>query len=101
LPDERFGEIVCAAIVLHKDKVRSVTSLPSVRDRGVECDLARKKFQIFSAKSQLTRYKNPRRIFILPSLPQNSSGKVLKYKVKEICLEIMKQNKSLHMRSKL
>jgi fatty-acyl-CoA synthase len=65
LPDERFGETVCAAIVCHAKPL----ALSDVRS--------------FSSKRGLAGFKQPRAIFIVNELPRNSSGKVLKYQLVE------------------
>jgi acyl-CoA synthetase (AMP-forming)/AMP-acid ligase II len=67
LSDSRFGEVVCAAVVLRRNYPLSLHELR----------------QHCKAK-QLAGYKCPRRIFITSDLPRNSSGKVLRHKLKEI-----------------
>lgn len=65
LPDERFGETVCAAIVCQAKPL----ALSDVRS--------------FCSKRGLAGFKQPRAIFIINELPRNSSGKVLKYQLVE------------------
>lgn len=62
LPDDRFGEAVCAAIV--------VSSNPplSLQDVRQHC-------------AGLAGYKRPRRLFHVNALPRNSSGKVVKHEL--------------------
>lgn len=62
LPDPKFGETVCAALV-----VSTSISVPSLQDVRQWC-----------AEQGLAGYKCPRRIFVLTELPRNSSGKLLK-----------------------
>ncbi len=65
LPDEVWGEAVCAVIVPKEGAVIDEQEL-----RGF-CRL------------KLAGYKVPRRIFIEPVLPRNASGKILKYQLRE------------------
>ena len=68
LPDERFGEIVCVAIVLNDPNELSVSQILShVRGQCV--------------KQNLARYKLPKLAFICQRLPRNSNGKVQKHEV--------------------
>jgi fatty-acyl-CoA synthase len=64
LPDERYGELVAAVIVARG--AGSVPSLEELRDGG---------------RSELAGYKLPRRLIVLPELPRNASGKVLKREI--------------------
>ena len=74
LPDERFGEAVCAAVVLkeHADtgRFRVVTKERILAEIKRHC-----------TKHGLAPYKCPKRAFIVPELPTNSSGKVLKHQL--------------------
>ncbi|MEH7076886.1 class I adenylate-forming enzyme family protein [Neobacillus drentensis] len=65
LPDEVWGEAVCAIIV--------------PRDGAVIDEQELKTF----CRQKLAGYKVPRRIFIEEQLPRNASGKVLKYQLRE------------------
>lgn len=65
LPDEVWGEAVCAIIVPKEGVV--------IDEREV------KNF----CRQKLAGYKVPRRIFIEEQLPRNASGKVLKYQLRE------------------
>jgi acyl-CoA synthetase (AMP-forming)/AMP-acid ligase II len=65
LPDDRFGEAVCVAIVM-KAHTPPPLSLQDIRNRYCQ---------------SLAGYKRPRRLFFVDTLPRNSSGKVLKYKL--------------------
>lgn len=76
LPDDRFGEMVSAAILLQ-----------NVKDDG-KSDAAMwlKTIRYHCAEHQLAGYKQPRMILILDDFPRNSSGKILKWKMKEMFL---------------
>jgi acyl-CoA synthetase (AMP-forming)/AMP-acid ligase II len=65
LPDEVWGEAVCAIIVPREG---SVIDEQEVRN---------------FCRQKLAGYKVPRRIFIEEQLPRNASGKVLKYQLRE------------------
>jgi fatty-acyl-CoA synthase len=66
LNDDKFGEAVCCALVS-----RAGLELTLVDVRG----LCREK--------GLAGYKQPRRVFHVGELPKNSSGKILKFLLKE------------------
>jgi len=65
LPDEVWGEAVCAVVVPHKDQMVNEEEL--------------KQF----CRQKLAGYKVPRRIFIEGALPRNASGKILKYQLRQ------------------
>jgi fatty-acyl-CoA synthase len=65
LPDELWGERVCAAVVLRSGKSASVDEL-----------------QHF-CREQLASYKVPRAIEFLPELPRTGSGKIQKHALRE------------------
>ncbi len=65
LPDEVWGEAVCAVVVPHKDQVVNEEEL--------------KQF----CRQKLAGYKVPRRIFVEEMLPRNASGKILKYQLRQ------------------
>lgn len=65
LPDEVWGEAVCAVIVLKDGAVIDEQELRSF------------------CRQKLAGYKVPRRIFIEQQLPRNASGKILKYQLRE------------------
>ena len=67
LPDEKFGEAVCAAVVLVEQQQAAGISLKHVRD--------------FCGRQGLAGYKKPRQLFYVNELPRNSSGKILKYRL--------------------
>ncbi|WP_053361688.1 long-chain-fatty-acid--CoA ligase [Bacillus sp. FJAT-27251] len=69
LPDEVWGEAVCAVIVPKP---------------GAEPDL--QEIRAF-CRQKLAGYKVPRRIFIEKELPRNGSGKILKYQLRQALKE--------------
>jgi acyl-CoA synthetase (AMP-forming)/AMP-acid ligase II len=70
LPDEVWGEAVCAIIVPRE---------------GAELD--EQELKSF-CRQKLAGYKVPRRIFIEEQLPRNASGKVLKYQLRQQMREL-------------
>jgi fatty-acyl-CoA synthase len=66
LPDEKYGETVCCAIVCRR---QSSTDLAKIRQ--------------WCQQEGLAGYKRPRRVFQVQALPRNTSGKVLKFRLKE------------------
>eukprot|EP00985_Skeletonema_marinoi_P014607 scaffold7421_cov120-Skeletonema_marinoi.AAC.2 len=79
LPDDKFGDVVCAAIVL-KGEQRMMEINGAVED-----DQLRTLLRTFCEQQQLAGFKRPRRVFRMHSLPRNSSGKVLKYEIVKAC----------------
>jgi feruloyl-CoA synthase len=65
LPDEVWGEVVCAVIVPKEGAVIDEKELRSF------------------CRQRLAGYKIPRRMFIEEQLPRNASGKILKYQLRE------------------
>jgi len=85
LPDERFGETVCAALVLSTSAEVGVNNdvTPSVEE---DIHLT-KRIRQYCTKRHLASFKQPRRVFrvLQGVLPRNSSGKVLKHAVIKLC----------------
>lgn len=77
LPDEKFGDAVCAALVLQSVMEDNV----AVR----EDEVWRMKMRKHCERHQLAGFKRPRRVFCMDALPRNSSGKVLKYEIVKAC----------------
>ena len=74
IPSKRYGEEVGAFIILHN---------------GVEMtDLDVKDF----CNGKIARYKIPRYIFFIKEFPMTGSGKIQKFKLKDLGLELCKQN---------
>jgi acyl-CoA synthetase (AMP-forming)/AMP-acid ligase II len=59
LPDEKWGETTCAVIVLGEDKVDAEAIISFCEEK-------------------LSRYKLPRKVVFVESIPRNPSGKILK-----------------------
>ncbi|MCM3124568.1 MULTISPECIES: long-chain fatty acid--CoA ligase [unclassified Mesobacillus] len=70
MPDEVWGEAVCAVIVPKKDAVVDEQELKSF------------------CRQKLAGYKVPRKIFIEEALPRNASGKILKYQLRQKLNEV-------------
>lgn len=68
LPDEKWGEIVCAAIVL---KESAGGKQASAEDFMAFC------------QETLAKYKVPRKIFFTDSIPKTGSGKILKRELRD------------------
>ena len=64
LPDEQWGEVVVAVVAL---KDGAMVDLEELREFATE---------------RLARYKLPRRLEIVPALPRNPAGKVLKFELR-------------------
>ncbi len=64
LPDEKWGESVCAIVVKSDDEVDEQAILAS-------CEV------------KLSRYKRPRKVLFVDSIPRNPSGKILKRVLRE------------------
>ena len=66
IPNDRFGEIVCAAVVLtEQDKMNIPQPTTFVRDLCI--------------KHHLARYKLPKQALLLQRLPRNFNGKIQKH----------------------
>jgi fatty-acyl-CoA synthase len=71
LPDEKYGEIVGAFIKLKEGK--------SLTEEGVQ-DFCR---------GQIARYKIPKHVFFVDDFPKTASGKIQKYKLREMGAELI------------
>ena len=65
IPDDKWGEIVAAAIVIKEEIIQS------------------EEIQAWCS-SYLSDYKIPRRVIVMKDLPKNSMGKITKPKLKEV-----------------
>jgi fatty-acyl-CoA synthase len=65
VPDERWGEAVCAVVALRPDAKASADEL------------------IAHCRARLAKYKTPRYVVFIDSLPRNAAGKVLKRQLRE------------------
>lgn len=68
IDDERLGETVCACLRL-KDNVKKELTLKDVQDY---CD------------GKLSKYKIPTTVYVLKQFPKTTSGKIQKFKLKEM-----------------
>jgi len=74
IPDEKYGEIVGAFVVLNE---ASKLTPEDIRDFSI---------------TKIARYKVPKHIFIVDEYPLTASGKVQKFKLREMAVELMEQN---------
>lgn len=75
LPDSKFGQVVCVALVLRTTQKQKLT---------IE--------EIRGACRNLAGYKLPRKIFHVNNLPRNASGKILKYKLTKNFAPLIRSN---------
>lgn len=73
VPSPKYGEQVGAFIIIHKD---SVLTEEDVKD--------------FS-RGKISRFKIPKYIFFVDAFPMTASGKIQKYKLREMAVEILKK----------
>jgi fatty-acyl-CoA synthase len=73
IPDEKYGEIVGAFVIL--DSGASLTE-EDVRDHAL---------------SRIARYKVPKHVFFVEEFPLTASGKVQKFKLKNLAIELLKE----------
>jgi acyl-CoA synthetase (AMP-forming)/AMP-acid ligase II len=92
LPDERFGECVCVAIV--KKQINSDVNNQSHLVNGGSDNLSENIREICE-RQKLSSFKRPRRVFLVNALPRNSSGKVLKNELKRIFSRISNMQSKL------
>lgn len=71
MADARWGEIPVAVFALAEGQSLSLPELQQF------------------AGSSLARYKIPAKMLVVPSLPRNPAGKVLKYQLRELVVEIL------------
>ncbi len=73
IPDEKYGEIVGAFVVLEDDLTLEEAD---IRDY---------------AQKKIARYKVPKHVFIVEGFPLTASGKIMKFKLREQAVEILKR----------
>ena len=78
VPDENYGEEVCACIILH-DGVRE-----NATDEELEAEI-----QEF-VRAHIARHKKPRYIWFMDSFPMTASGKIQKFRMREMAVEHLK-----------
>jgi len=76
IPDEKYGEIVGAFVIL---------------DEGA--DLAEEDIRDY-AISRIARYKVPKHIFIVEEYPLTASGKIQKYKLRDLAVELLEKTEN-------
>lgn len=76
IPDERYGEVVGAFIKLKDGKV-----------------LSQEEVQEF-CRGQIARYKIPKHVFFVEDYPKTASGKVQKYKLREMSVELIEREET-------
>ncbi len=76
IPDEKYGEIVGAFVIL--DKGADLTE-EDIRDYAV---------------SRIARYKVPKHIFIVEEYPLTASGKIQKYKLRDLAVELLEKKEN-------
>ena len=74
IPDEKYGEIVGAFIV--KDENSDITE-EDVRD---------------FALARIARYKVPKHVFFVEDYPLTASGKIQKFKLRDLAVELLEKN---------
>lgn len=86
MPDARWGEVVCAAVVLRpeNDSMSKICSdLATLSEDSLDLMLQKKEQSIVAHLSpKLAGYKQPRRIHFVQSLPLTALGKVQKVALK-------------------
>jgi fatty-acyl-CoA synthase len=76
IPDEKYGEIVGAFII--KDEGSDITE-EDVRDYSL---------------TKIARYKVPKRVFFVDEFPLTASGKIQKFKLRELAVELVEAEKN-------
>jgi acyl-CoA synthetase (AMP-forming)/AMP-acid ligase II len=75
LSDDKFGEVVCAAVVIFDMDI----------DKMYPSDKWLRILKAYCTSRQLSSYKRPKYIFCYKELPRNSSGKILKHIIQQQC----------------
>ena len=73
IPDKKYGEIVGAFVILKKG-----------------ADLTEDDIRDY-ASSRISRYKVPKHVFFVDNYPLTASGKIQKYKLRELAVELLKK----------
>ncbi|MCG7850956.1 MAG: AMP-binding protein [Methanosarcinaceae archaeon] len=71
IPDEKYGEIVGAFVILKKG---ADIAEADIRDH---------------ARSRIARYKVPKHVFIVDAFPLTASGKIQKFKLREMAVNLL------------
>ncbi|WP_199724118.1 AMP-binding protein [Methanohalophilus sp. RSK] len=75
IPDERYGEIVGAFVMLQEG-----------------ADLSEEDIREYSME-KIARYKVPKHVFIVDEYPMTASGKIQKFKLREMATELLEKEK--------
>ncbi|WP_292343728.1 AMP-binding protein [Methanohalophilus sp. DAL1] len=75
IPDDRYGEIVGAFVMLQEGT-----------------DLSEEDIREYSME-KIARYKVPKHVFIVDEYPMTASGKIQKFKLREIATELLEKRK--------
>ena len=75
IPDEKYGEIVGAFITIEEG---SDITEADVRDFSI---------------SKIARYKVPKHVFVVEDYPLTASGKIQKFKLREMAVELLEEKK--------
>ena len=75
IPDEKYGEIVGAFVMLND---------------GVQ--LTEEDIQDY-ARTKIARYKVPKHIFFVKEYPLTASGKIQKFKLRELAVKLLENKK--------
>jgi fatty-acyl-CoA synthase len=73
IPDKKYGEIVGAFVILKKG-----------------ADLTEDDIRDY-ASSRISRYKVPKHVFFVDNYPLTASGKIQKYKLRELAVQLLKK----------
>lgn len=73
IPDKKYGELVGAFVILEKD---ADLIEADIRDYAI---------------GRIARYKVPKHIFIVDEYPLTASGKIQKYKLRDLAVELLKK----------
>jgi len=91
-PDERLGETVCVAVVLLPSNNNKKELTISGKIKNTNSFLFKRLEEVWNENIRngtisLAGYKRPRKLFMIPSLPKNSMGKVLKHDLRRLFVQ--------------
>jgi acyl-coenzyme A synthetase/AMP-(fatty) acid ligase len=98
LPDERYGECVAAFVVVHQH-VRGGKVAAGEGDEGLDVDGGGKdgKGKVLTkegvrewVRSQLSNHMAPKYVFWVKEYPKTASGKIQKFKLRDLGLQLLK-----------
>jgi fatty-acyl-CoA synthase len=82
IPNDRLGELVCCAVI-PATWTTSMNEHNQQQGKSPPASLSLGNVRSWCTKYGLARYKHPRRILYMNSLPRNTSGKVVKARLAE------------------